>query len=204
MKKTYRLAALAFSALLLAGCSSGTSGTQSSESPTISENSQTTASESFSAGSNTPSSESGTTPSGDSSTPTSPLPKQTVQLTASELEDKIKGGWIGQMVGVAWGAPTEFCYRGAMIPESNVPAWSPEMVNNAFDQDDLYVEIPFIETMIKKGAFCKPEDIATAFRKTTFPAWHANGQARENLKNGIGYPDSGSYLYNYHCDDIDW
>lgn len=98
-------------------------------------------------------------------TPTSPLPKQTVRLTASELEDKIKGGWIGQMVGVAWGASTEFCYRGTMIPESKVPAWSPEMINSAFDQDDLYVEIPFIETMIKKGAFCKPEDMPQPFGK---------------------------------------
>ena len=207
MKKSYRLAALAFSALLLAGCSSGTSDTKSPDSPTISTGSQTTVSEGSASGSSTPSGDN-TTPATPASyplpTPTSLLPKQPVRLTACELEYKKKGGWIGQMVGVAWGASTEFCYRGTMIPESKVPAWSPEMINSAFDQDDLYVEIPFIETMIKKGAFCKPEDIATAFRKTTFAAWHANGRARENLRNGIGYPDSGSYLYNYHCDDIDW
>ena len=168
MKKSYRLAAPAFSALLLAGCSSGTSDTKSPDSPTISTGSQTTVSEGSASGSSTPSGDN-TTPATPASspipTPTSPLPKQTVRLTASELEDKIKGGWIGQMVGVAWGASTEFCYRGTMIPESKVPAWSPEMINSAFDQDDLYVEIPFIETMIKKGAFCKPEDMPQPFGK---------------------------------------
>ena len=168
MKKSYRLAALAFSALLLAGCSSGTSDTKSPDSPTISTGSQTTVSEGSASGSSTPSGDN-TTPATPASspipTPTSPLPKQTVRLTASELEDKIKGGWIGPMVGVAWGASTEFCYRGTMIPESKVPAWSPEMINSAFDQDDLYVEIPFIETMIKKGAFCKPEDMPQPFGK---------------------------------------
>lgn len=55
MKKSYRLAALAFSALLLAGCSSGTSDTKSPDSPTISTGSQTTVSEGSASGSSTPS-----------------------------------------------------------------------------------------------------------------------------------------------------
>ena len=30
------------------------------------------------------------------------------QLSRAELRDKIRGGWAGQMIGVSYGAPTEF------------------------------------------------------------------------------------------------
>ena len=125
-------------------------------------------------------------------------------LGEEELLDRLEGGWIGQMAGVAWGAPTEFCYAGRMIPPSGVPKWTNDMINDAFGQDDLYVEIPFLDTMKKRGVDCDPQHIAASFRTTQFALWHANGMARENLRDGINYPDSGSYLYNYHADDIDW
>ena len=34
------------------------------------------------------------------------------RLSRPVLEDKIRGGWAGQMIGVAYGAPTEFRWRG--------------------------------------------------------------------------------------------
>lgn len=118
--------------------------------------------------------------------------------------DKMIGGWIGQMVGVAWGAPTEFGWAGELIPVDRVPTWRPTMINDAFNQDDLYVEIPFLDVMKTNGVNCDPSLLAKSFRTSTFALWHANGMGRDNLRSGIGYPDSGSYLYNYHCDDIDW
>ena len=66
-----------------------------------------------------------------------------IYLSDAELYDKLLGGWIGQMAGVVWGAPTEFRWRGAIIPAEEFPAWQPEMINNGLRQDDLYVEIPF-------------------------------------------------------------
>ena len=30
------------------------------------------------------------------------------KLPVAEFVDKMKAGWIGQMAGVGWGAPTEF------------------------------------------------------------------------------------------------
>jgi hypothetical protein len=44
------------------------------------------------------------------------------------------------MIGVSFGAPTEFRYRGKMI-EGDLPTWKPERVSNALQQDDLYVEL---------------------------------------------------------------
>lgn len=191
MKKVSRIAALLCSLLMLTSCSGKTTIGSTSTSPSQSSSSETETTTST----GVPTTSLGSSVSFES---------KEFTLTEAELEDKIKGGWIGQMVGVAWGASTEFCYRGSIIPDSNVPTWTPDMINNAFDQDDLYVEIPFIQTMIKSGALCSPARIADTFKKTTFGAWHANNTARENLKNGINYPDSGSYLYNPHCDDIDW
>lgn len=126
------------------------------------------------------------------------------ELTADELKDRIEGSWVAQMVGVTWGASTEFGYQGVIIPESEVPAWSADMINNAFGQDDLYVEIPFLDVMAKQGFDCELKLLADAFRDTQFPLDHANAQGRINLRAGISAPDSGSYVYNYHCDDIDW
>ena len=31
-----------------------------------------------------------------------------ITFTKAELQDKIKGGWAGQTIGVVFGAPTEF------------------------------------------------------------------------------------------------
>ena len=40
---------------------------------------------------------------------------QTYTISQERLLDKIKGGWAGQTIGVAYGGPTEFRYRSAMI-----------------------------------------------------------------------------------------
>ena len=125
-------------------------------------------------------------------------------FTAEELKDRIEGSWAAQMIGVTWGASTEFGYQGRIIPVNEVPEWKAEMINDAFGQDDLYVEIPFLDTMYKDGVDCTIDALAEAFRDTEFGLDHANYQGRANLRAGIPAPQSGSYLYNYHCDDIDW
>lgn len=205
MKKIIsHIALLCLAALLLQGCTgksnpSGISGTSDSPKSSISASR-------ISSSSDQPSS--GVSPSGSltssGSETSEPIIAEAVNLSEEELRDKIVGGWVGQMVGVTQGASTEFCYAGSLIPERNVPKWNPEMINDAFNQDDLYVEIPFLDAMKSKGADCDPKYIATKFKNSQFALWHANYMGRENLKDGISYPDSGSYLYNYHADDIDW
>ena len=68
------------------------------------------------------------------------------RISAEEYVDKMKAGWMGQMAGVGWGAPTEFHYKGAIIPEDKIPAWQPQLVNQ-FQQDDIYVEMTFLRTL---------------------------------------------------------
>ena len=69
------------------------------------------------------------------------------KISVAEYRDKMKGGWIGQIAGVCWGAPTEFRYCNRIIPEDELPVWKPEMINDAFGQDDIYVEMTFLRTM---------------------------------------------------------
>jgi hypothetical protein len=46
--------------------------------------------------------------------------------------DKMTAGWLGQMVGVTWGFPTEFKWLGKIVPDANVPVWKPQTINDAF------------------------------------------------------------------------
>ena len=41
------------------------------------------------------------------------------------LRDKIEGGWAGQMIGVSFGAPTEF-RSNAKINTAELPKWTPD------------------------------------------------------------------------------
>jgi hypothetical protein len=126
-------------------------------------------------------------------------------LDINTYKDKLRGGWVGQMAGVMWGWPTEFFYQGTMMPESRIPTWNPESINGAYDQDDLYVEIPFMDAMKNYGTNCSWEIFGEYHKNTRFPLWHANAMARSNLRNmGIKVPWSGHYSNQPHADDIGW
>jgi ADP-ribosylglycohydrolase len=127
----------------------------------------------------------------------------TKPLLRVELENKVRGGWAGQMIGVAFGAPTEFSSQGRII-EGPLPAWRPEKVSNAIDQDDLYVEMTFAEVMDRKGLDATSADFGDAFRTSRYNLWHANAAARRLLQTGVVPPDSGRPQYNVHANDIDF
>ena len=68
------------------------------------------------------------------------------RISVDTYVDKMKAGWIGQMAGVGWGVPTEFKYKGVIMPEDQMPPWEPQLVNQ-FQQDDLYVEMTFLRSL---------------------------------------------------------
>jgi len=57
------------------------------------------------------------------------------RMSRAVLEDKVRGGWAGQMIGVAFGAPTEFKSNGKIL-EGEL-AWTPGMIANSIVEDDL-------------------------------------------------------------------
>lgn len=125
------------------------------------------------------------------------------RITRADLENKIRGGWAGQMIGVSFGAPTEFDSQGRII-EGPLPPWRPERVSNAIEQDDLYVEMTFAEVMDRKGLDATSADFGEAFRTSRYNLWHANAAARRLLQSGVTPPDSGRPQYNPHANDIDF
>ena len=129
--------------------------------------------------------------------------KPRVQVISRQtLEDKIRGGWAGQMIGVSYGAPTEFKAQGKIL-EGNLP-WSPDRVSNAIDQDDLYVEMTFARVMDTVGLDATCEQYGEAFKTSQYGLWHANAGARRALGQGIKAPWSGHPKYNFHANDIDF
>ncbi len=127
-------------------------------------------------------------------------------ISRAMLEDKIRGGWAGQMIGVSYGAPTEFRSNGKII-EGNLNKyldWSPKRLKNAIDQDDLYVEMTFAEVMDTVGLEATSEQYGEMFKNSQYELWHANAGARRNLNRGIKAPMSGSPKYNIHANDIDF
>ena len=72
------------------------------------------------------------------------------RLAVKDYVDKMKAGWVGQMAGVGWGGPTEFRWRGEIIPADKMPSWKPEMINQ-FEQDDIYVEMTFLQSLEVHG-----------------------------------------------------
>jgi hypothetical protein len=123
-------------------------------------------------------------------------------ITKAVLEDKIRGGWAGKMIGVSYGAPTEFRFNGR-INEGEI-TWSPERVSNALGQDDLYVGMTMAETMDRLGLDATVEQYGEAFKVSQYDLWHANAGARRLLNQGIKAPMSGHPLYNIHANDIDF
>ena len=124
------------------------------------------------------------------------------RLSRAELEDKIRGGWAGQMIGVSYGAPTEFRYKRRMITGPIV--WAPDNVSNAIDQDDLYVEMTFAEVLDTVGLNATTEQFGDMFKDSKYELWHANAAARILLNHGIKAPLSGDPRYNAHANDIDF
>ena len=131
------------------------------------------------------------------------LAKRPREILVSEYLDKMKAGWIGQMAGVGWGAPTEFACQGKIMPESMVVPWTPDMINQ-FGQDDLYVEMTFLNTLERHGLNADIRLAGIDFAASGYGLAHANDAGRNNLRRGIAPPDSGHPQFNVHADDIDY
>ncbi len=123
-------------------------------------------------------------------------------ISPETLKDKIAGGWAGKMIGVTYGAPTEFKAQGKTFEDSI--KWVPADVKGSIWQDDLYVQLTFLMSMDKYGVDAPAKKFQEMFAKAGYQLWHANVQARKNFYDSIFPPASGSPEYSIHADDIDF
>ncbi len=124
------------------------------------------------------------------------------KISLNVLRDKIAGGWAGKMIGVTYGAPTEFRALGKIYTDSIL--WKPSDIRGSLWQDDLYVQLSFLMTMDSFGIHAPSKKFQEMFATAGFPLWHANMQSRKNYFDSIFPPASGNPANNIHADDIDF
>jgi len=125
------------------------------------------------------------------------------RLSVQEYRDKMKAGWIGQIIGVSWGGPTEGRYQKIM-PLDKMPPFTEDLVNDAFGQDDLYVEMTFLRTMEEYGFDVPIRQAGIDFANSGYALWVANAMGRLNLRNGIAPPDSSHPKFHNCAGAIDY
>ncbi len=132
---------------------------------------------------------------------------KTLTLTKGELQNKIKGGWAGQTIGVTFGGPYEFRFNGTLIGDYQKLTWydgylKKTMTENPGLYDDLYMDLTFVDVFEKYGMDAPVDSFAQAFAHAGYMLWHANQAARYNILNHIN--PSGHWKNNPHADCIDY
>lgn len=133
----------------------------------------------------------------------------TLTLTRQQLQNKIKGGWAGQTIGVTFGGPYEFRFQGTFIGDYQPLLWydgylKETMLNNPFLYDDLYMDLTFVDVFNRYGLDAPVDSFANAFAHAGYMLWHANQAARYNILHGTKAPQSGYWKNNPHADCIDY
>ncbi|MBP6238061.1 MAG: ADP-ribosylglycohydrolase family protein [Saprospiraceae bacterium] len=136
-------------------------------------------------------------------------PAEYLHISKEDLKDKIRGGWAGQTIGVTYGGPTEFRFKGTMIQDYQNMVWHDHYIKETYDldpglYDDVYLDLTFVNIIEKLGLNAPTDSFALAFAKEDYKLWHANQAARYNILNGIMPPASGHWMNNPHADDIDF
>lgn len=126
------------------------------------------------------------------------------RLPVKEYRDRMAAGWLGQIVGVSWAAPTEFKWNDKIIPVEDMPQWRNELINEAFNQDDLYVEMTFLRSLEEHGPDLSIRQAGIDFANSEYPLWCANEAGRRNLRAGIAPPDCSHPAFNNRVHDIDY
>ena len=129
------------------------------------------------------------------------------RLSLADYRDRMEAAWLGQIAGVSWGFPTEFKFCGQIVPEDFkglAKRWEPKMINGGFDQDDVYVEITFLQMLDRFGYDVPIRRLGIEFANSSFRLWHANYFGRNNLRLGIAPPASGHPSHNGCYADIDY
>ncbi|RMG66943.1 MAG: ADP-ribosylglycohydrolase family protein, partial [Bacteroidetes bacterium] len=137
-----------------------------------------------------------------------PLGAQHV-LSLETLQDKIKGAWAAQTIGVTYGGPTEFRYRQRTIPDETEIIWNDTLLTYWMTwhpglYDDIYMDLTFMQVLDDLGLDAPASAIGEAYARADYPLWHANQQGRYNILRGILPPESGHWRHNPHADDIDF
>lgn len=140
---------------------------------------------------------------------TNALGATTKKITLSELEDKIAGAWIGQMIGNIYGLPFENKFVENHGPENWPYGYTKNLdklrkTGGAFSDDDTDVEYMYLIQMEKYGFEPTYQDITEAWMyHIRDRVWLANRAALGLMHYGMTPPFTGRKDLNPHWYQID-
>ncbi|MHC4205831.1 MAG: ADP-ribosylglycohydrolase family protein [Planctomycetota bacterium] len=118
-----------------------------------------------------------------------------VEISAEDLEDKIRGGLLAQLLGNLNGLPHENKYYNE---PGNVQQYTPSLVNGARTDDDTDIEWVYISAMQQdRVVLLGPERITSLWKQhINTHIWCANLYARRLMDIGIDPPLTGKLALN--------
>ena len=122
-------------------------------------------------------------------------PAATVEISAEVIEDKIRGGFLGQIVGDLNGLKHEMKY---ILEPGNVQEYTPALPDGGWTDDDTDVEWPYILEIQKTGNLILPYPLITEIWKKHINRriWCSHLYLRQILDLGIDPPLTGRIEIN--------
>ena len=124
-------------------------------------------------------------------------------IAADDVNDKMRGMWLGQLIGNMAGRDTEGDFD---VSYPNPDPCVPWVINEIWDGDDdtdiEYIAIHILET---EGFDCNSSEIADQWRShsTSSGLYISNLQAWYLMGDGFVPPETGNRTYNEHWYSID-
>ncbi len=115
--------------------------------------------------------------------------KKRYGVNVTEVADKIRGGWFGQIAGASMGTALEGYMHRALVNRFGKKLGRFVSVPDTYN-DDITYEIAFLEALKERGEMSS-EKIAMKWVELIPSGWSAEQIAVENLRKGIFPPLSG-------------
>jgi ADP-ribosylglycohydrolase len=110
--------------------------------------------------------------------------------------DKVLGGWVGKCAGGILGAPIEG-YK-----TFNDIELSDELFATNFPNDDLDLQVLWLDMVDKKGPWVREADFTAHWREHVAFPWNEYGIASRNIALGLDIPDTGRHNNGYWSESM--
>lgn len=109
------------------------------------------------------------------------------KLSYEEYYDKVLGGWVGKCAGGILGAPIEGYKHFNSIP------YSDKLFETNFANDDLDLQVLWLDMILKKGKKVRGTDFNEHWRLHVDFPWCEYGIASRNIAVGLDNPNTGDH-----------
>ncbi|MCI8418249.1 MAG: ADP-ribosylglycohydrolase family protein [Lachnospiraceae bacterium] len=117
--------------------------------------------------------------------------RKSVDISAPDFRDRLKGAWLAQFIGAAMGTMVEG-YTSENLYEAFGEVYDYLREPNTYN-DDITYELAFLQAFSRCGYKVTSKDIALQWAGYIPCGWSAEEIALRNIKNGIFPPESGIY-----------